>query len=79
VVEFHLSGYATTQASGLRQSRFRTMGLLTLIASGLPVIRPEPNPTTPGGERYRLWVLKKSLTRKWPKKLCVKKPYTRLP
>jgi hypothetical protein len=55
------------------------MGLLTLIASGLPVIRPEPNPTTPGGERYRLWVLKKSLTRKWPKKLCVKKPYTRLP
>src|SRR5258708_30685629 len=37
-----MSGKPTTQASGLRQSRFRTMGLLTLITSGLLVIRPLP-------------------------------------
>jgi hypothetical protein len=36
-----VSGYAIMQASGLRQSRFRTMSLLTLITSGLPVIRPQ--------------------------------------
>jgi hypothetical protein len=29
-----MSGKATTQARGLRQSRFRTLGLLTLITSG---------------------------------------------
>ena len=42
----HLSGKPTTQASGLRQSRFRKMGLLTLITSRLPVSRPEHRITT---------------------------------
>jgi hypothetical protein len=36
-----VSGYATTQASGLRLSRFRTMGLLTLITSGLLVTQEQ--------------------------------------
>src|SRR5580692_1881234 len=36
-----LSGNATTQASGLRQSRFCRTGLLTVITSGLPVIQKE--------------------------------------
>jgi hypothetical protein len=36
-----MSDYATTQASRLWQSRFWTMGLLTLITSGLPVNRQE--------------------------------------
>jgi hypothetical protein len=30
----HMSGNATTQARGLRQSQFLTLGLLTLITSG---------------------------------------------
>jgi hypothetical protein len=34
-----VSDYSTTQASGLRQSRSRTVRLLTLITSGLPVIQ----------------------------------------
>ena len=36
-VLLQMSGYPSSQASGLRQSRFRTMGLLNLITSGLPV------------------------------------------
>ena len=37
LAQIPLSGNATTQAGGLRLSRFRTMGFLTLITSGLPV------------------------------------------
>jgi hypothetical protein len=29
-------------------------------------------------ECNRLWLLKNSITRKWPKKLCIRKPYKRL-
>jgi hypothetical protein len=29
-------------------------------------------------ERYRLWLLKNSIIKKWPKKLCIRKPYKRL-
>jgi hypothetical protein len=29
-------------------------------------------------ERNGLWLLKNSLTGKWPKKLCIRKPYKRL-
>jgi hypothetical protein len=36
-----MSGNAATQASGLRLSRFRTMGLLNLITSGLLVTREQ--------------------------------------
>jgi hypothetical protein len=36
-----MSGYATTQASGLRLSRFRTMGFLTLGTSGLLGVREQ--------------------------------------
>jgi hypothetical protein len=35
-VLLHISEYATTQANGLRKSRFRTMGLLTLGTSRHP-------------------------------------------
>jgi hypothetical protein len=33
---------------------------------------------SPVDERYRLWLLKNSISRKWSKKLCARMPYKRL-